>query len=219
VPKVLPEYLELRRQQILDAAAACFARRGFHQTTMQHICEEADLSPGAVYRYFPSKEAIIEAMSEYRQKQNAELLEQAISKEETLDVMDELLRLFFIEREDAELEASCALMIELVSECPRNDRIRASQKQVSAAVIAPFSDLIRGSQARGEIDASLDPDSVARIMLGLYQGFVMQKLVDPNMDAKSYGKVMRALFDGSFWRGDAEDRASPVRDSLAALRH
>ena len=47
MPKVLPEYLELRRQQILDAAAACFSRRGFHQTTMQDICTEAGLSPGA----------------------------------------------------------------------------------------------------------------------------------------------------------------------------
>jgi AcrR family transcriptional regulator len=219
VPKVLPEYLELRRQQILDAAAACFARRGFHQTTMQHICEEADLSPGAVYRYFPSKEAIIEAMSEYRQKQNAELLEQALAKEETLDVMDELLRLFFIERDGAELDASCALMIELVSECPRNERIRVAQQQVSGAVLTSLTDLISGAQARGEIKAALDPESIARIMLGLYQGFVMQRLVDPDMDAVSYGKVMRALFDGTFWLGDGTDRPSPLRDELAALRH
>jgi AcrR family transcriptional regulator len=219
VPKVLPEYLELRRQQILDAAAACFARRGFHQTTMQHICEEADLSPGAVYRYFPSKEAIIEAMSEYRQKQNAELLEQAVAKEETLDVMDELLRLFFIERDGAELDASCALMIELVSECPRNERIRVAQQQVSGAVLTSLTDLISGAQARGEIKAALDPESIARIMLGLYQGFVMQRLVDPDMDAVSYGKVMRALFDGTFWLGDGTDRPSPLRDELAALRH
>ncbi len=219
MPKVLPEYLELRRQQILDAAAACFARRGFHQTTMQHICEEADLSPGAVYRYFPSKEAIIEAMSEYRQKQNAELLAQAVAKEETLDVMDELLRLFFIERENAELDASCALMIELVSECPRNERIRAAQQQVSGAVLTSLTDLIRGAQARGEIKSSLDSESIARIMLGLYQGFVMQRLVDPDMDAMSYGKVMRSLFDGTFWLGDGTDRPSPEHDSLAALRH
>jgi AcrR family transcriptional regulator len=219
VPKVLPEYLELRRQQILDAAAACFARRGFHQTTMQHICEEADLSPGAVYRYFPSKEAIIEAMSEYRQKQNAELLEQAVAKEETLDVMDELLRLFFIERDGAELDASCALMIELVSECPRNERIRVAQQQVSGAVLTSLTELISGAQARGEIKAALDPESIARIMLGLYQGFVMQRLVDPDMDAVSYGKVMRALFDGTFWLGDGTDHPSPPRDELAALRH
>ena len=59
MPKVTQAHLEARRQQILDAAFGCFARQGFHQTTMQDICREAELSPGAVYRYFDSKEAII----------------------------------------------------------------------------------------------------------------------------------------------------------------
>ena len=44
MPKVLPEYLETRRREILDAAAACFARDGFHQASMQDICIEADRS-------------------------------------------------------------------------------------------------------------------------------------------------------------------------------
>ena len=52
MPKVTEAHLEARRQQILDAASACFSRQGFHQTTMQGICREVDLSPGAVYRYF-----------------------------------------------------------------------------------------------------------------------------------------------------------------------
>ena len=42
MPKVQPEYLEHRRQQILGAAAACFSRNGFHQTSMHDICAEAD---------------------------------------------------------------------------------------------------------------------------------------------------------------------------------
>ena len=65
MPKVLPQYLETRRQQIIDAAAACFARSGFHRTTMQDICNEAELSPGAVYRYFQSKEDIIQACANF----------------------------------------------------------------------------------------------------------------------------------------------------------
>ena len=42
------------------AAIACFTRKGFHQTTMDDICEGAGLSPGAVYRYFASKDEIIQ---------------------------------------------------------------------------------------------------------------------------------------------------------------
>jgi hypothetical protein len=46
MPKVTEAHLEARRRQIVDAAAACFSQRGFHQTTMQDICKQAALSPG-----------------------------------------------------------------------------------------------------------------------------------------------------------------------------
>src|SRR3954471_7288814 len=95
MPKVLPEYLELRRQQIVDAAAACFTRRGFHLTTMQDICDEAGMSPGAVYRYFRSKEEIIEAMCARGQSQNAEAIEAAMAHERTKDVFEALISTFF----------------------------------------------------------------------------------------------------------------------------
>src|SRR3954464_11109027 len=44
-----------RRSEILSAAQTCFARPGFHQTSMQEICAEAGMSPGNLYRYFRSK--------------------------------------------------------------------------------------------------------------------------------------------------------------------
>src|SRR3990172_10364785 len=113
MPKVLPEYLELRRQQILDAAAACFARRGFHQATMQDICDEAQLSPGAVYRYFHSKEEIIEAMCEESARHNSALIEAAKERGDTLAVLDELASVFFGMLEDME---ACALEAQLWAE-------------------------------------------------------------------------------------------------------
>jgi AcrR family transcriptional regulator len=61
MPRVSEEHLERRRRQILDAARACFVRKGIHDTSMQDIFAEAGLSAGAVYRYFKSKNEIIEA--------------------------------------------------------------------------------------------------------------------------------------------------------------
>jgi TetR/AcrR family transcriptional regulator, transcriptional repressor of aconitase len=63
VPKVSEDHLEARRRQILDAALTCFSRDGFHRTPMQAIFEEAGLSPGAVYRYFKSKDDIVAAIA------------------------------------------------------------------------------------------------------------------------------------------------------------
>jgi TetR/AcrR family transcriptional regulator, transcriptional repressor of aconitase len=64
MPKVSQEHLERRRQQILDAATECFARQGFHATSMQDIFRASGLSAGAVYRYFPSKNSLIKAIAE-----------------------------------------------------------------------------------------------------------------------------------------------------------
>ena len=70
-----PSRAERRDQQvqrILEAAKACFLRSGFQGASMHQICAEVGMSPGALYRYFPSKEAIIEAICEADRKQDAE---------------------------------------------------------------------------------------------------------------------------------------------------
>ena len=57
-PKLKPETLEERRAQILQAASTCFSRKGYHQTTMDDIVEEAGLSKGGVYWHFSSKKEL-----------------------------------------------------------------------------------------------------------------------------------------------------------------
>jgi AcrR family transcriptional regulator len=51
-----------RTNQILDAAAAVFARQGFQQARIDDIAREAGVSKGTIYWYFESKERIIEAL-------------------------------------------------------------------------------------------------------------------------------------------------------------
>ena len=46
------ERRDQQTQRILDAAKACFVRYGFQGASMQQICAEAGMSPGALYRYF-----------------------------------------------------------------------------------------------------------------------------------------------------------------------
>ncbi|MDF0488870.1 helix-turn-helix domain containing protein [Sphingobium sp. H39-3-25] len=55
---------EMRRDQVLDAARACFLREGFHAASVNRIAAEAGMSVGHLYRYFESKEEIIVALCE-----------------------------------------------------------------------------------------------------------------------------------------------------------
>ena len=64
MPRVSERYAAARREQVLRAARRCFARQGFQATTMQQICAESALSPGAVYGYFASKEDLVLAIAD-----------------------------------------------------------------------------------------------------------------------------------------------------------
>src|SRR4029453_15843619 len=72
MPKLKPDTQRARREHILEAAELCFARAGFHRTTMQDICKEAAISPGALYVYFDSKEALIAGICERDRAEFAE---------------------------------------------------------------------------------------------------------------------------------------------------
>jgi len=57
-----PERAQLRRNQVLDAASACFRRLGFHGCSMALLAKESAMSVGHIYHYFENKEAIIDAI-------------------------------------------------------------------------------------------------------------------------------------------------------------
>src|SRR5258708_12887384 len=64
MPKTSAAAKEARRTQILDAAVRCFARTGYYATTIEDVVRETGLSRGALYLYFPSKEALYLAISD-----------------------------------------------------------------------------------------------------------------------------------------------------------
>ena len=52
------------RTHLMDAALRCFARHGYERATIRHIAAEAEVAPGLLYHYFPSKQALLQALFE-----------------------------------------------------------------------------------------------------------------------------------------------------------
>ncbi len=205
MPKVTKAHLETRRQQVLDAAFACFARQGFHQTSIHDICQEAGLSPGAVYRYFSSKEQIIEACCEVCEQANLNVIDAAARTDDTLQILDELAQGAFGELEDSDVYPALCLNIQWWSEALRNAQLRDSLRSSGIDLWkGALAQIISRAQEKREINPTLDPDAVARVLLSAWQGLVLQKALDPSVDVGRYVEAVKAMYSGSFWQGDEE---------------
>ena len=64
MPKIAEQARAARREQIIAAGLACFARAGYYATTMADVAAQAGVSKGTPYLYFPSKEALFLALHE-----------------------------------------------------------------------------------------------------------------------------------------------------------
>jgi AcrR family transcriptional regulator len=211
VPRVSLAHLDARRGQILDAAAACFAQHGFHATTMQQICAAADLSAGAVYRYFPSKEEIIATLCEREFERAAALIVAAQDAQSFDQALAALLQVFFAEFETF---AGCgnALDLELWAEASRNAEVRALCQRLMARLRGPLCEIVRRAQSRHEVNPALDPEAVAATGLAFFYGLVLQKVMEPALDVNAYAQAMQALLDGSFRAAArATEAANPPR--------
>ncbi len=201
MPKVTEAHVEARKQQILEAAGCCFGRQGFHKTTMQDICAEASLSPGALYHYFPSKEEIIEAMVAERRRLGFVRIEEARGLSSTVEALNTLAGAF----DDINDMSGCAVDVELWGESFRNPRIAAALRDDIDVICQAFTGIIATAQERGDINPHVDPESVARIMLSLFQGMVVQKSLDPGIDLDNYVQALKAMMTGRFWLGRTEE--------------
>src|SRR5450759_106315 len=94
MPKLKPAELEARRTEIIDAARLCFLRSGFHRTTTDEICHEANITPGGLYHYFRSKEeliaAVIDSSAEAAAQRMQDLIDRAPNTEAALVQVSQL---------------------------------------------------------------------------------------------------------------------------------
>lgn len=174
MPKVSQSYLDARRSQILDAAITCFARDGFHRATMQDIVEQSQLSPGAIYNYFASKEDIIEAIADERHSREQAYIAAAQQQANVVDALTHIRDAFFSRLNDPTERRRRRVSIQLWAEAQRNPRIL---KLVRRGIDQPrklLSALIAKGQRRKEIPRALDPDATARLMIAVFHGFVLQ---------------------------------------------
>ncbi len=180
-PKLKPETLEKRRAHILKAALTSFARKGYHQTTMDDIVQEAGLSKGGVYWHFDSKkelflslfEPIITGMEEYM----AASLASQVSSREKLRVVLSMFATFGTANEFQEI---MPLMIDIWAQNLQDPDINEVVTDIYTRFQAPFVQLIKEGIANGEFKPVNAP-ALASVLFAMYDGLMVQWMINKAM--------------------------------------
>jgi TetR/AcrR family transcriptional repressor of uid operon len=192
------EPLSERQAAIVDAAEKCFARAGFHRTTMQDVAAEAGMSPGNLYRYFPSKDALVAGLCERdRLGMAREFQDIAGAGEGFLAAFQALGRRHF--QENAAGKAK--LCLEIWAEATRKPEIAALQTEFDRAMNGYFVSAFEAAKAAGAIHPDTDSRAAASLIALLGDGLFVRRAVatdfDPEREIGEVFAVVKALLDGT----------------------
>jgi len=189
-----PDKAADRRRQVLEAAAACFGRSGFHGASMSEISKAAGMSAGHIYNYFDSKDAIIAAFVEDNAARVFELLaglgEQPDILQAMLDDLPNSVR-------DNMARESWALQFEISAEATRNPAIAAVVADADRRTRTHFRAILATGRAQHGLaadDATLDGRS--ETIIALFQGLHARALHNPDLDEASVLESFRLAIRG-----------------------
>lgn len=191
MPKVSEAHLAARRQQITAAAERCFARNGFHATSMHEVIREAGLSAGAVYRYFPSKEALIREIATTTISEIITEIDKTLRSEPLpplAQVVDAMI-------EAAEPYAGSRLRIAVQAwgEALRNPELAELIGAIYSQVRDRLAEIAKRAREDGQLPPDSDDQAVASTLFGLLPGYILQRVVIGIPVRDDYIAGLRAL--------------------------
>jgi AcrR family transcriptional regulator len=205
MPRITPERREAKRAQIVAAARRCFARGGFHQTSMPDIAAAAGVSAGAPYRYFASKEEIILAIAADAFRLIFEPMERVAEAADTPsfgDLVAASLQALSAETvtdaagQVVPVEELLQCVVQTWSELLRDDGVHARAFQGFEGVRRSIADALRRGQAAGA-EHTVEPESGARAVIALLHGFLLQRVAFGLTDTAGFTDAVRGLLDGA----------------------
>jgi AcrR family transcriptional regulator len=177
VPRVSAEHLAARRQQILDAARACFAHNGFHQTSMQDVIRAANLSVGAVYRYFPSKNDLITAIAEEIIDELSTLFDALATENPPPSIVTVMNRATDFALANSGPDGVLRMAIQIWSESLRDPALAVIVSRVYRRLRDAMVTFAERAIAAGSLPADADPLAVGSVLFALMPGYAVQRVL------------------------------------------
>jgi AcrR family transcriptional regulator len=209
-PKQPPEYAELQRKRILEAAWDLFAERGYHETTMREIAARLGMSTGVLYGHFAGKDDIIRALADRSRRSNAEMLE-TLSKERTtrraLEVLfDMLVTVWSADDQKRGAKGNISLLAEAV----RREDMREQASELYGRTAELFTKLAEAGVRKGEFGHSVEPAGLGSLLAALFLGLQTERVLLGDTDAGEHLSAVRSVLLRNIWR-DTDEEAGERR--------
>jgi AcrR family transcriptional regulator len=173
MPKVAEAARAARREQIIAAGLACFARSGYHATTMADVAAQAGVSKGTPYLYFDSKQALFLALHEQWDCGASQRVDDAVAalpeagRQSPRAVLGAVAAAI-ADHVQAESE-TCRVLMEARALAVHEPVIAAAVRAADEQMHRQLEDLFAAGVAAREWPAGTDPALAARLFAaGLY---------------------------------------------------
>lgn len=168
-----------KRKQIIDAAISCFIEKGFHATSTAEICKAAGMSPGNLFHYYPTKNAIIEAIVLEDQSDFTDILTLGDNAPSSIDsIIQILIALIRLYNEPNYARIS----IEIIAEASRNSLINDIFIENENIIRAKLAKFISAGIEKNEIDPHLNIGYTASWLMIITDGSIGRKLMEPEFN-------------------------------------
>ena len=164
-----------RREEIIRVTLELAAKQGVDDVTTQDMAQAMGVTQGAVFRHFPSKDAIWLAVMQWVRDRMMEVLGRAAAQGH--DPLDALQRMFFAHIEFIAGHPAIPRVLTSSHLHGRNAVLRQLVTEIMLGYEAKIAGLLSDAQTQGLARADLDTQAAATLYIGMIQGLVLQSSI------------------------------------------
>jgi AcrR family transcriptional regulator len=178
---------------------------------MADIVRESGLSQGTLYLYFKSKDDLIAAIADNRHRTEAAVNAVAENEQGPLQSILLLSRLYATRLSEPANADGLRVSLQGWAEALRNDRVKAGVLEGVRLARGTLVRLIRRGQKQGVFRSNLNAAAAARLLIAIFQGFVLQAAWEPGTNLETSfamieDLVPKLLLDPSRDRGSSGEK-------------
>jgi AcrR family transcriptional regulator len=166
------------RSKILHTALELFSKNGYDATSIAEICQKAEVSKGAFYYHFPSKQDLFLAlMAGWLDELDGMLKEQAASAADIPQAIENMAGVSGSLFEA--LEGGFPILLEFWTQANRQPEIWQRAVEPYRNYLSYFAEVIQNGKVQDAFEVDLDPELAARLLMGVAMGLLLQASFDP----------------------------------------